>query len=334
MQTLYQLADAEIRSCVADYLTLAEDTRGFSVVFADALDTPRKATILLAGLGAPLDDYTPEIVVQEWERRKAITLDIEAGITAGVYLNVRHAGASYLEEVKVGTNAFQNWSPEFIHKHPHTLPLLQHLSGVFSKAALKRHVGSVSDNAISRPAANRLAALLKERVVPGDVREGEVLQRLEATLEGIVRDLVGRVMLESIVESALVKAGLPYKREDQYSHITGVVYDHRADFIVPDEEEPKAFIEVRKSSSRHASLYAKDKMFSAINWKGMHQDMLAILVVDGEWTTETLRVMAKVFDYVVPLRHVNDLAITIREYLAGDDSKLKWLIDFNISRPE
>ena len=139
-------------------------------------------------------------------------------------------------------------------------------------------------------------------------------------------------MLESIVEAALDKAMVPYKREDQYSHISGVIYDHRADFIVPDEEHPKAFIEVRKSSSRHASLYAKDKMFSAINWKGMHREMLGILVVDGEWTSETLRVMAKVFDYVVPLSHVNDLAVTIREYLAGDDSKLKWLIDFRISQ--
>jgi hypothetical protein len=59
--------------------------------------------------------------------------------------------------------------------------------------------------------------------------------------------------------------------------------------------------------------------------------MLAILVVDGEWTAETLRVMAKVFDYVVPLRHVNDLAHSIAEYLAGDRTKLKWLIDFKIT---
>ena len=334
MHTLYQLAGAEIRSCIADYLSLAEDTQGFSVVSTGALDTRRKATILLAGINAPTEDDTPEAVVREWERRKAIPLDIEAGITAGVYLNIRDAGVNYLEEVKVGTDGFRNWSPEFIYQNPHTLPLLQHLSGVFSKAALKKQVGSVSDNGISRPAAARLALLLQARVIPGEVREGEVLQRLEATLEGIVRDLVGRVMLESIVESALEKAEVPYKRERQYSHLSGVVYDHRADFIVPDEKKPKAFIEVRKSSSRHASLYAKDKMFSAINWKGRHRDMLAILVVDGDWTAQTLKVMARVFDYVVPLRHVNDLALTIREYLAGDDSKLKWLIDFRISRVE
>ena len=138
-------------------------------------------------------------------------------------------------------------------------------------------------------------------------------------------------MLESIVESALTVAGVPFKREEEYASLSGVVYDFRADFIVPNEVSPKAFIEVRKSSSRHASLYAKDKMFSAINWKGKHRDMLAVLVVDGEWTAETLRVMANVFDYVVPLRHVNDLARAIAEYLAGDTKKLKWLIDFKIT---
>jgi hypothetical protein len=146
-----------------------------------------------------------------------------------------------------------------------------------------------------------------------------------------VRDLIGRVMLESIVESALKEAKVPFKREEEYSALSGVVYDFRADFVVPDEHRPLAFIEVRKSSSRHASLYAKDKMFSAINWKGKHKDMLAILVVDGDWTAETLRVMAKIFDYVVPLRHVNDLAKTVSEYLDGDRTKLKWLIDFSIT---
>ena len=37
-----------------------------------------------------------------------------------------------------------------------------------------------------------------------------MLQRLEATLEGIVRDLVGRILLESIVENALNKRGINF----------------------------------------------------------------------------------------------------------------------------
>ncbi|MHC5615341.1 MAG: hypothetical protein ACYTXA_31335 [Nostoc sp.] len=56
-------------------------------------------------------------------------------------------------------------------------------------------------------------------------------------------------------------------RESEYKTLRGVIYDFRADFVIPDAQNPLAFIEVRKSSSRHASLYAKDKMFFAINWK-------------------------------------------------------------------
>ena len=157
-----------------------------------------------------------------------------------------------------------------------------------------------------------------------------VLQSVEPTLEGIVRDLVGRLLLESIVKNALDDARVPYKRESEYKHVEGVVYNFRADFVIPDDEHPKAFIEVRKSSSRHASLYAKDKMFSAINWKGKNKELLAILVVDGPWTAETLRIMTKIYDYVMPINMSPDIAEVISAYLHGDRSKLKWLIDFSI----
>ena|SRR5208282_2520362 len=56
-----------------------------------------------------------------------------------------------------------------------------------------------------------------------------------------------------------------------------------------------------------------------------------LLVVDGEWTGETLRVMANVFDYVVPISRVPDLVSTVKSYLAGDKSKLKWLIQFRVT---
>jgi len=127
-----------------------------------------------------------------------------------------------------------------------------------------------------------------------------------------------------------LKEDLEFEREEDYPSLPGVVYDFRADFVLPDHEKPLAFIEVRKSSSRHASLYAKDKMFSAINWKGKNPKLLAVLVVDGEWTGETLRVMANVFDYVVPIKSVPELVQTLSAYVGGDDSKLRWLIQFKI----
>ncbi len=329
--TLYQIADAEIRRCIQAYLELMRATRGLSAVTPEALQDERARVILLTGLGLPGQSVSAGEACEEWRRRQAVPFDPETGITHGVYRNIRQSGARFLDQVEAATDHFSNFDPAFIQRNPHLLPILQHLGGLFSKAALKKQVGSVSDSSISRPAAIRLSTLLKTRVDPTSVDKGQILQRLESTLEGIVRDLVGRVLLESIVDSALRDQNVPFQREHEYSSLAGVVYDFRADFVLPDSERPLAFIEVRKSSSRHASLYAKDKMFSAINWKGKNSSLLAVLVVDGEWTRETLRVMANVFDYVVPITRVTELVETVSAYLDGDTSKLKWLIQFRIT---
>lgn len=330
MRTLYQIADAEIRRCIEVYLGLAQASKGLTALVPQHLTDERARIIVMAGLGIPPRQATPDEVHAEWQRRQALTFDLETAITAGVYSNLRSVAESLYEEVSAQTNGFTRFDPAYLVDSPHVLPVLQHLSGVFSKAKLKELVGSVSDNKISRPAAERLCRLLTERVDPRSVVKGEILKRLESTLEGIVRDLVGRVLLESIVDSALRRARLRFLREDEYEALAGVVYDFRADFILPDANTPKVFIEVRKSSSRHASLYAKDKMFSAINWKGKTPDLLGILVVDGEWTGETLRVMANVFDYVVPIGRIDDLVQSIEAYINGDRTKLKWLIEFRI----
>ncbi|MBU4271264.1 MAG: hypothetical protein KKE86_12450 [Planctomycetes bacterium] len=329
--TLYQIADAEIRLCIESYLRLTKATKGLSFIKPADLGDERARTILLAGLGVwnPSADATE--ACEEWKRRQAIAFDLEAAVTFGVYRNIRKCSAEFLDSVERATDGFTRFESGFIRTNPHFLPILQHLGGIFSKSALKKHVGSVSDNSISKPASERLAQLLSERVDPKQVNKGEILQRVETTLEGIVRDLVGRVLLESMVDSALRDRGVAFQREEEYSSLAGVVYDFRADFVLPNAQQPKAFIEVRKSSSRHASLYAKDKMFSAINWKGKTTGLLGILVVDGEWTGETLRVMAKVFDYVVPIGRVTELADTVKSFLDGDKSKLKWLIEFRIT---
>ncbi|MBF0460338.1 MAG: hypothetical protein HQL87_02990 [Magnetococcales bacterium] len=332
MKTLYKLADEEIRSCIFDYLAMAESTHGLTDIRPEHLDTERKKIILLTGINVRSYNITAWQAVDEWKRRQALHFDLETAITTGVYVNIREAGSQFLDEIEKQTNGFSCFTATFIRENPHCLPIFQHLAGVFSKSALKTIVGSVSDNSISGPASERLSKMLKERVIPDSINKGEILQRLEATLEGIVRDLVGRVLLESIVDSALNKQNIPFQREDDYASLSGVLYDFRADFVLPDAKNPRAFIEVRKSSARHASLYAKDKMFSAINWKGRHKDLLGVLVVDGEWTSETLRVMANVFDYVVPMSRISELTEIIALYLAGDTSKLKWLIHFKIEK--
>jgi hypothetical protein len=330
--SLYQLADREIRESIKTYLDLAKATSGLSKVTVADVESDRARLILLAGINAmPVDSSpTAEEAVEEWRRRQAVPFDLEAAITAGVYARIRSAGARFLDELEGATRGFTEFDPELIVKRPYLLPLLQHLAGIFSKAALRRQVGHISDVSVSLPAARRLSGLLQSRVSPTAVNKGEILKRLDSTLEGIVRDLVGRVLLESIVETALRENGISFQRESEYASLAGVIYDFRADFVLPRSEAPRAFIEVRKSSSRHASLYAKDKMFSAINWKGRNTELLAILVVDGEWTRETLRVLARVFDYVVPVGRVPELVETIKAYLEGDLSKLKWLVEFQV----
>lgn len=331
-QTLYKIANDEIRKCIEVYLKLAEQSKGLSVLLPEHLADNRGRIIVMAGIGVAEKSATAEEVCAEWQRRQAISFDLETAITAGVYTNLRNVAEKFYEQLNQATNRFSHFDDVYIIENPHLLPLLQHLAGIFSKSKLKELVGSVSDNNISRPAAARLSKLLSERVDPAHVIKGEILKRLESTLEGIVRDLVGRVLLESIVDAALRRGSLSFIREDQYASLPGVIYDFRADFVLPDAETPKVFIEVRKSSSRHASLYAKDKMFSAINWKGKTPDLLAVLVIDGEWTGETLRVMANVFDYVVPIGRIDELVQSIKAYLQGDKKKLKWLIEFKITQ--
>lgn len=329
-RTLYEIANDEICQCIAVYLTLAEQSRRLTVLRPEHLRDERGRVLVMAGLGVVPRSATAEEVCAEWQRRQAVPFDLETGITAGVYTSLRTVADTFYEQLSEATDRFTRFDPAYLAANPRFLPLLQHLGGLFSKAKLKELIGSVSDHGMSKPAAQRLATLLSERVNPARVVKGEILQRLEATLEGIVRDLVGRVLLESIVDTALHRRGLPFLREEQYESLAGVVYYFRADFVLPDATSPKVCIEVRKSSSRHASLYAKDKMFWAINWKGKTPDLLAVLVVDGEWTGETLRVLANVFDYVVPIGRVDELVQSIEAYLNGDRRQLKWLVEFSI----
>lgn len=330
--TLYTLADQIMRQYIQVFLDLSRRSQSFSRLQVEHVQTNKQKTLILGGIDSTLlaESATPEQVLAERERLMAVGFDVEMAVTRGVYLELRSRVSEMAQELDAATNGFLQFSPSYISQNPHFLPILQRLANVSSKAELKRRIGSVSDNAVSVRAAEKLADLLNQRQPGRTLSRAQLLQSAEPTLEGIVRDLVGRVLLESIVANALDDANISYLRENEYSSLSGVVYDFRADFVIPNEKEPLAFIEVRKSSTRHASLYAKDKMFSAINWKGKRQSLLAILVVDGPWTAQTLRVMGRVFDYIIRIDQVSEAANVISAYIDGDKSKLKWLIDFSI----
>lgn len=333
-QTIYDYAGSEMTKIVVMLLDLASKTQNFTQPPTEMWTDPSTSEMLLCGKGYAIEDLAAfPSAANAWLGRLAVPFSIELAATGTLYQRIKIFTDQLIEFTYDDTNNFKNINPEWISKNPQSLPVLMHVSGTFSKQGLKKQIGSASDNSISKPAAAKLAAMMEKSLEANAIPDRENIRvRIKGTVEGIVRDLVGRMLLEEFVASALARHDVPFKRENQYSGITGVVYDFRADFVVPHETTPLAFLEVRKSSSRHASLYAKDKMFSAINWKGQHPECLGILITDGPWTDVTLKIMSRIFDYVIPINQVDEVAAKIRSYLNGDKSVLQWLVYFKIMR--
>jgi len=329
--SLYSIANSEMNRLIKIYLDMSSRTAGFSIPSIEVLETEDQRGIVLGGIGSMLDaKKSPDCVLAEWSRMQAVPFNAEEAVSRGVYAALDDAVARLLLRLYQETNGFKDFDAEFIAANPNFLPVFQRLLNVPSKSKLKDLVGSVSDTSISKPASRKIADQLRLRSHATPPTVEQLKAAMKPTLEGIVRDLVGRVLLESIVASALDGARVEYQRENEYSGIEGVVYKFRADFVIPHAESPLVFIEVRKSSARHASLYAKDKMFSAINWKGYNQKLMAVLITEGPWTAQTLQVMAKVFDYVIPLNKSTEVAEVIAKYVGGDKTQLKTLINFSI----
>lgn len=336
MKTIYQLAKEAMNLEIERYLNLLNLSNGLENVQAAHLSELDTAKLFAAGISVEFSSHETDLakkLIEERKRKSAVPFDIEQAITMGVYNKVRLHVATLFETAQQLTNGFTTFDTDTLHQNSALLPVFQNILAL-SKAQLKNKIGAMSDTNLSKPGATRLAELLKNTVKPHQISETKILQRLEITTEGIVRDLIGRVLFEEIVARALSNQKIQYMRESEYSSLTGVIYDFRADFVIPKPNNPVAFIEVRKSSSRHASLYAKDKMFSALNWKGKHQKLIGVMIVEGDWTQATLQTMAKVFDYVVPLNKCTELAKILKKATQGDESVLKWLVKLSIQPSE
>jgi hypothetical protein len=179
-QSLYQIAGEEMRRCIDAYIELTKETDALTHLSPDHFHDEAKKAILLAGVGANPDGLSDGQALLEWRRRAAIPFDIEAGVSYGVYKLARRRGDALFDFARRETDDFTRFDVSFVQDNPHLLPLWQHLAGIFSKAALKKHVGAASDSGFSRPAARRLVRLLEQRVVSGTVNKGEILQRLES----------------------------------------------------------------------------------------------------------------------------------------------------------
>lgn len=335
MQTLYQHASEEMKRIIKVMIQLSQDTNNFLLPSDKDWENHECANILLSGKGYSIGQIPTGKGDRNnaWIARSSINFSIERAATGLLYKNIQPFINKLVSDAFTATNDFNDVSAEWINKNPQFLPVLMHSIGAFSKRDLQKMIGTgtASDTGISKPVSARLAELASNVNLSTLPNQQQIIERIKATTEGIVRDLVGRLLLEDFVAEALRKENVPFLREDEYEHITGVVYNFRADFVIPSPNNPKAFIEVRKSSAGHASLYAKDKMFSAINWKGKHKDCLAIVITEGTWTLTTLEIMSHVFDYVIPVEKAHEAAKKIREYLDGDKTVLRWLIQFSIS---
>lgn len=286
------------------------------------------------GKGIRQDEAPSDISVahQLHEARRAVNHDIQSAVSGPLYVEMRQYALVLAQRAAELSGNFSQLTAEQLRSEPELLPVFMHAAGVFSMSILRKEVGTVADTGLSARASAKVVDFLVPQFLD-DIDPVRLVERLGSTIEGQVRDLLGRYLLEAVVEAAFSRLQVPFQREQEYTSLAGVVYDHRADFVVPNSSAPKLFVEVRRSSARHSSLYAKDKMFSAINWKGRHQDLIGVLVVDGEWSQHSRLALARVFDYVLPVSSADDMARVAKAYINGDSSKLLRLIQFEISAP-
>ena len=233
---------------IAAYLALSKVTVGFTALAKADLSKLENRLIVIHGLalGLEAEKATQEEILREAARMSAVSFDTEPAITAGVYRDLRAYAMDLVEKLNEVTNGFTIFSADVIKANPKFLPFLQKLAGFRSKSEMKRAVGNASDHAIPAAAAQKLADLITRAKRSRTISRNVMLESIEPTLEGIVRDLVGKVLLESVVADALASEGVTFVREKEYESLRGVVYDFRADFLIPAAASPKAFIEVGK----------------------------------------------------------------------------------------
>src|SRR6185312_2366334 len=184
--TLYGIAMEEMKDYIEVYLELTRQTKGLTDISANNVESIEQKIVVLGGLGSLLDPYqvSSEAVVQEWQHMRAIPFSIEQAITKGVYIRLRDRSEKLLNQLWQVTAGFTKFGASYISANPYMLPILQRLANISSKAQLKERIGSVSDNHISAPAAERLAQLLN-LLQPGKTLErAQILQSIEPTLEG------------------------------------------------------------------------------------------------------------------------------------------------------
>lgn len=327
MKTFKDIAEQQVRDVALKMLELSAASDSFiSPSLKHFQDTDFK-TILMAGAHlVEMDD--PGDCAVAYVGRKQDSFDLDSAFRACIRSKVEPIIPGFIEQAGYITEGFTKITEDVLVNNPSILPVIMHACGIQSKREMAKSIGikSVTDRSISKNAAEKIAKLSESVVIEIDA----LIRGMSQTLEGIIRDLAGRHLLEGFVEAALARERVPYKTEYEIDPLKGQVYDHRPDFLVKKNNAPIAFVEVRRSTSSHASLYAKDKMFSAINWKSMYPNMLAVLITDGPWTKKTIQGAEKVYDYIMPVLNATEAAKLIRRHYDGDPGIIRKRIKLKI----
>jgi hypothetical protein len=326
--TLSQFGLKEMNAAVSDLLALSRLTNGFREASLDFFDFNFPYYRLLID-GKRIEAKGITAIDHDQWHRSTIEFCPENAVRNALLDKLQQHVISILDFTLENTDNFSRVPSTWITENPHTFPILISALGPLSKRefADKHKITTASDHAIPPKSAEVIARLFMH----SDVESRDRIERnMRSTNEGIVRDLIGKVLFESIVNRAMEDIGLTCVREAENRVLKGLYSDARADFVFPCPETPKAFIEVRKSSANHSSLYANDKCWMVTNWKALHPELLGVFVYAGSWTKPALDALKKIYDYVLPVSESEMAANLIKSHLAGDPTILKRRVRFEI----
>lgn len=255
----------------------------------------------------------------------------EKAIRGTLHQKLHEYSVSLIDYVLEETGDFSRVGAGWIYSNPQALPVLIAALGPYSKRGFngKHALSNPSDRSISMKDAEKIARLFMHNDVES---RSKIESNIRTTSEGIIRDLIGKILYEDIVERALTEFSLPFVREAENRVLEGSYMSARPDFSLPDPVVPKAFIEVRKSSAAHSSLYANDKCWSAINWKSRHPELLAVILYAGAWSRPSIETLKSVYDYVLPISESRKAAQLILAHLNGDPTVLKRQVRLQIDQ--
>lgn len=116
-QTIYQKANEAMEFEIKRYLALTKITNGFSLIEPHHLFDTLDRLMFGAGIGLYISSSeipSPERLIAEWKRKKAIPFDIEKAVTTGVYNSLRPFVEELFDDAASLTKDFTEFNPDIL----------------------------------------------------------------------------------------------------------------------------------------------------------------------------------------------------------------------------